>query len=79
MCYNGAGGDIVPEKEKFNRIAYNNQFIAEKYDRVNLTVPKGDKEVIKAHADKYDGGSVNGFINRAIKNQMTRDNEKGEP
>ena len=43
------------------------------YDRINLTVPKGDKEVIKAHAEKYDGGSVNGFIQRAIKETMERD------
>jgi len=36
-------------------------------------VPKGDKEIIKAHAEKHDGGSVNGFIQRAIKETMQRD------
>ncbi len=55
-----------------------NRYMSNHYDRINLTVPKGDKETIKAHADKYDGGSVNGFINRAIKNQMEQDNENGE-
>ena len=52
---------------------WQNDYIAKTYDRINLTVPKGQKEVIKAHADKHDGGSVNAFINRAIANQMERD------
>lgn len=64
------------EKVKFDKIAYNNRFIAQSYDRINLTVPKGDKETIKAHADEFDGGSVNGFIQRAIREAMTRDRAK---
>ena len=47
------------------------------YDRINLTVPKGEKDKIKAHAEKHDGGSVNGFIQRAIRETMERDAEKG--
>ena len=66
------------EKEKFNKTAYKNQFIAEKYDRINLTVPNGDKAKIKAHADRHDGGSVNGFIQRAIRETMERDESEGE-
>lgn len=62
------------EKEKFNQTKYINGFISEKYDRVNLTLPKGQKEIIKAHAEKYDGGSVNAFIQRAIAAQIERDN-----
>ena len=64
------------EKVKFDKIAYNNRFIAQSYDRINLTVPKGDKETIRAHADEFDGGSVNGFIQRAIWEAMTRDRAK---
>ena len=52
---------------------WQNDYIAKTYDRINLTVPKGQKERIKAHADKHDGGSVNAFINRAITNQMAQD------
>lgn len=63
------------EKAKFNKTEYKNQFIAEKYDRVNLTVPKGDKAVIAEHAAKR-GESVNGFIQRAIKETMVRDDTK---
>lgn len=59
------------EKEKFNKVAYNNQFNAQAYDRINLTVPKGDKEKIKAHAEK-NGESVNGYINRIIEEDMKK-------
>lgn len=52
---------------------WQNDYIAKNYDRINLTVSKGQKEVLKAHADKFDGGSVNAFINRAITNQLERD------
>lgn len=41
-------------------------------DRINLTVPKGKKDTIKAHAEAQ-GESVNGFINRAIDETMERD------
>lgn len=51
-----------------------NKYMAANYDRINLTVPKGQKEVIKAHAALKDGGSVNAFINRAIDETIERDN-----
>ena len=43
-------------------------------DEIKVRVPKGKKAEIKSHADKYDNGSVNGFIKRANDNQMERDN-----
>lgn len=51
---------------------YRNEWIAEKLDRINLTVPKSRKEIIKAHAAAH-GESVNGFINRAINEAMERE------
>ena len=33
--------------------AVKNRYNDKKYDRINLTVPKGEKEKIKAHADKH--------------------------
>ena len=64
---------MAEEKKKFNKVAYDNAYIAQAYDRINLTVEKGEKARIKAHAEKYDGGSVNGFIKRAINETMERD------
>jgi len=63
------------EKSSFNKVAYNNTFIAKAYDRINLTVPKGQKEIVKAHAEAH-GESSNAFINRAIGETMERDNAK---
>lgn len=52
------------------------KYVKANYDRLELTVPKGKKDTIKAHAtDK--GESVNGFINRAIDETMERDNGEG--
>lgn len=51
-----------------------NKYISKKYDRINLTVEKGNKESIREHAEAM-GESVNGFINRAINETMERDNE----
>ena len=42
------------------------------YDRIQLVVPKGEKDKIKAHADTK-GESVNGFVNRAIRETIERD------
>ena len=52
---------------EFNQISYQNEYIKEKYDRINLTVPKGAKEQIKAKA-AAQGMSVNEYINRLIDN-----------
>lgn len=49
-----------------------NKYIAKAYDRVNLTMPKGKKDEIQAHATQK-GESVNAFINRAITETMERD------
>lgn len=56
-------------KKEFDQVKYQNQFINEKYDRINLTVPKGDKVVIKERAAAA-GESVNEYINQAIKQRM---------
>lgn len=52
-----------------------NKYMAANYDRINLTVPKGKKETIQDHAETQ-GESVNGFINRAIDNQISQDRDK---
>ena len=57
---------------KFNKVEYNNQFIASAYDRINLTVPKGQKEKIKARAESK-GMSVNAYINDLIEKDNQSD------
>lgn len=75
MWYNIVGGDTMSdEKKPFDKVTYNNAFIARAYDRVNLTVPKGYKDELKRHADKQ-GESVNAFLLRASREQMDRDND----
>lgn len=54
-----------------------NKYMKEKYDRVNLTMPKGKKEVLQAKAEAQ-GESVNAYINKAIDQRMKRDDEAGE-
>ena len=54
-----------------------NKYMKENYDRVNLTMPKGKKDVIQDHATQR-GESVNAFINRAINETMERDQEATE-
>ena len=59
--------------------AAQNKWIAKAYDRINLTVEKGKRDIIKAHAAQKDGGSVNAFINRAIDETMERDSGADSP
>ena len=47
-------------KQKYNDKAY---------DKIYLTVPKGDKDKIKAYAESK-GKSVNGYINELIEEDM---------
>lgn len=49
-----------------------NKYVRENYDRILLTMPKGQKDTIKSHAETQ-GESVNSFINRAIDEAMERD------
>ena len=53
---------------------YKNQWQKENVDRINLTVPKGKKDNIKAHATAQNE-SVNSFINRAIDETIARDSQ----
>jgi predicted HicB family RNase H-like nuclease len=50
-----------------------NKYVRENYDRVNVNMPKGQKDVIKSHAESR-GESLNAFINRAILETMEREN-----
>ncbi len=49
-----------------------NKYKKNNYDRIEITVPKGQRVVFQAHAAAH-GESVNGFIGRAISETMKRD------
>lgn len=48
------------------------KYMKENYDEIKVRTPKGQKDLIQAHA-AAQGESVNGFINRAITETMERD------
>lgn len=63
----------MPERKNSEaRIRANNKYAAKAYDRINIAVPKGRKAELQAHAEKR-GESLNGFIGRAIEEQVKRD------
>jgi len=64
----------------------NAKYIASAYDRIELKLPKGKKDIIKKHAESYQAevgeigkagytprGSITGFINRAIDEAIKKD------
>ena len=53
-----------------------NKYIGTHYDRINLTVPKGNKERIQTAA-QANGESVNAFINRLIDTELERIEQGG--
>lgn len=50
----------------------NAKYLSETVEDVRIRVPKGQKAVIKAHAEKM-GESMNQFVIRAIDETMQRD------
>ncbi len=55
----------VMEEKEFDKVKYKNDFNKQKYDRINLMVPKGKKDELKQLA-KEAGISVNEYINRKL-------------
>ena len=53
-----------------------NKYVKANYDRINVTFPKGQKDVLKEHAEAHGYKSVNDLIIRSVENQMQRDKEE---
>lgn len=62
---------MAENKNSAAKIAANNRYAAKTYDRINLAVPKGQKEIIQQIA-KSRGESVNGFICKLIQKEIAR-------
>ncbi len=62
------------------RTKANRKFNEKAYDRISITVPKGRKEAIEAHA-KDKNESVNGLVNALLRADMglSVDEWKREP
>ena len=58
----------ISEAQKRAVAKYNSK----NYDRIELKVPKGKKDTIKAFADS-NGKSINGFVNEAIDEKIERE------
>ena len=55
---------------------WQNRYRDKTYDLFSLMFPKGEKEQLKAHVEKFGKGttaSLNGYINKAIKEAIERD------
>ncbi len=66
---------MAERKNSEKRIATNNRWTNAHYDRINIAVPKGRKDEIKALADTR-GQSVNAYIISALDEKVERDNAR---
>ena len=66
----------MPEDSKISKAQQKavNKYVKNNYDRINVTFPKGEKEILKQHAAKQNE-SVNSFIVRSVKETMQHDNQ----
>jgi len=60
------------------RVEANARYDKKTYERATVLFKKGQRDVVTAHA-KTRNESLNGFINRAIDNQIDRDKEGDSP
>ena len=69
----------MPDEKKSNYRGFteahrkgNAKYLSEKVEDIRIRVPKGQKAIIKAHADSK-AESLNAFVIRAITETMNRD------
>lgn len=65
---------IMPEESKISKAQQKavHKYVKNNYDRLELTVPKGQKDIIKAAAENA-GESLNTYVRNAINQRMERD------
>ena len=62
----------MTEARKAANKKWNDANLKEKYDRIQLVVPKGEKDLIKAAADQVNE-SVSAYIHAAVRERMKRE------
>ena len=55
--------------EPFDQVKYHNDYIREKYERISLAFPKGEKAAIK-EAARREGVSMSEYILMAVSEKM---------
>lgn len=58
-----------------SQIRARKKYLSEKIDEIKFRVPRGEKEMLRSHA-ATQGESLNGFLYRAAKEAMERDQGK---
>lgn len=56
----------------FDKKKYDNNYAKENYDRILITMPKGEKEKIKIATEKKGYKSVNEYIRETIKKDIEK-------
>ena len=69
LLYRESGGEKMAD-EKFDATKYKNDFQKEKYDRIIVNVPKGQKLIIDESAKKLGYKSLNSFVVDAINEKL---------
>ena len=67
----------LSEAKKMSNKKWNDANLKERYDRIQIVVPKGRKAVIQAHA-KANDDSLNSFVTTAIDERIDRLGEARE-
>lgn len=78
MCYNviQKGVDILSGNYTEARARANKKWMEKAYDRLTVTLPKGNKAIIQAAAAAA-GLSVNGWITQAIEEKLQKESAEG--
>ena len=63
---------MADKNDKFDATKYKNDFQKEKYDRIIVNVPKGQKLIIDESAKKLGYKSLNSFVVDAINEKLNK-------
>lgn len=69
---------MTDEKQKFNKVAYNNAFNAQAYDRINIAVKKGERTRYQEHAKNRNKSLTNLIVDLIEKDIADYEKEKKE-